>query len=75
MILLPNDKMWTNKFVFVQLPTKAQIFSRTGQRAVSPSGAYTGDDPARIGKTPTMSAAEFLKDAEAYEEPKSDAAE
>lgn len=73
MIYLPDDKMFANKFIFAQLPTKAQIFSRTGQRAVSPSGMFTKDDSADFGKTPTMSAAEFLKDAEAYEESKSDA--
>lgn len=72
MLYLPDDNMWVNKFTFVELPTKAQIFSRTGQRAVSPSGLYTKDDPADFGKTPTMSAAEFLKDAEAYESEKSD---
>lgn len=72
MLPLPNDEMWANRFTFVELPTKAQIFARTGQRAVSPSGLYTKDDPANFSKTPTMSAAEFLKDAEAYEPEKSD---
>lgn len=66
---LPNEKMWPNKFAEVTLPTKRQIFARTGQRAVSPAGEYTHDDPARFGKTPTESANEFVSSAEAYERP------
>lgn len=69
---LPNPKMWPNKFEEVTLPTKRQIFARTGQRSVSPSGQYTKDDPARFGKTPTESANEFTNTAEAYERPKED---
>lgn len=72
MIYLPDEKMWPNKFTKVYLPTKAQIFARTGQRAVSPSGSYSGDDPARFGKTPTMSAEELMSAAEDFES-KSDA--
>lgn len=53
-----------NKFTDVQLPTKQQIFARTGQRAVSPSGSYTGDEGASFGKTPTESADEFLQSVE-----------
>lgn len=57
-----------NNFVEVQLPTKGQIFARTGQHAVSPSGSYTGDDPVIIGRTPTESANAFLKDVESFKE-------
>lgn len=64
MLYLPNEKMWPNRFVKVTLPTKAQIFSRTGQVAVSPSGSYSGEEVARFGKTPTMSAEELLRAAE-----------
>ena len=72
MIYLPDDKMFTNKFVHIEVPTKRQIFARTGQTAVSPAGSYTGDDPARIGKKPTESAQEFISTAEKYEIPKSE---
>lgn len=72
MLYLPNDDMFINKFVYVEVPTKAQIFSRTGQRAVSPAGSFTGDDSAIFGKTPTQSANEFANDAEKYETPKFD---
>lgn len=71
MLYLPSEKMWPNRFVKVVLPTKAQIFARTGQVAVSPSGSYSGDDPARFGKTPTMSAEELMAAAEDFE-PKKD---
>lgn len=67
MLYLPNDDMFVNKFVYCEVPTKAQIFARTGQRAVSASGAYTQDKSYQFGKTPTQSANEFLRDAEAYE--------
>lgn len=67
MIFLPKDKMWPNRFTLVMLPTKRQIFARTGQRAVSPSGSYTGEESANFGKTPTQSAEEFARAAEAFE--------
>lgn len=67
MLFCPDEKMWPNRFVQVTLPTKAQIFARTGQVAVSPSGSYSGDDPARFGKTPTMSAEELMEAAESYD--------
>lgn len=70
MLYLPNDDMFINKFVYVEVPTKAQIFSRTGQRAVAPGGAYTKDDPANFGLSPTQEANQFAKDAESYEPPK-----
>lgn len=58
-----------NNFVDVQLPTKGQIFSRTGQHAVSPSGSYTKDDPAVFGRTTTESAADFLAQVDASDFP------
>lgn len=72
MIFLPFDKMNINKFVDTQLPTKAQIFSRTGQHAVSPSGFYTHDEPYRPSMKPTEQAEAFAKEAEAFELPKED---
>lgn len=71
MLYLPNDDMFINKFVYCDVPTKAQIFARTGQRAVSASGAYTQDKSYQFGKTPTQSATEFLRDVETYESPSS----
>lgn len=72
MLYLPNDDMFVNKFVYCEVPTKAQIFARTGQRAVSAAGAYTQDKSYQFGKSPTQSANEFLKDAESYEVPSSE---
>lgn len=72
MLYLPNDDMFVNAFIHCEVPTKAQIFARTGQRAVAPNGLYTQDKAYQFGKTPTMSASEFVKDAESYEEPKSE---
>lgn len=72
MLYLPNDDMFVNKFVYVEVPTKAQIFARTGQRAVSAAGAYTQDKAYQFGKTPTQSANEFLNDVENFEPPKED---
>lgn len=69
MLYLPDEKMWPNRFVHVILPTKKQIFARTGERAVSPSGTYTKDDPAYFGKTPTQSAEEFARAAESFDLP------
>jgi len=69
MLYLPSDEMFVNKFVYVELPTKAQIFSRTGQKAVSPNGEFTKDEPAVFGKSNTQSMAEFAAAAEAYKEP------
>lgn len=69
MLFLPNDDLFVNKFVYVELPTKAQIFSRTGQRAVSPNGEFTKDEPAVFGKSNTQSMAEFVAAAEMYVEP------
>lgn len=71
MIYLPDEKMNINKFVDVQLPSKAQIFSRTGQRAVSPAGMYTGDNDVKFGMKPTEQAAAFVEAAESAESPES----
>lgn len=69
MLFLPDDKMNINKFVDTQLPTKGQIFDRTGKRSVAPNGVYTHDDPALIGRSNTESAECFARDAESYERP------
>lgn len=61
---LPKDEMHINKFVDVALPTKAQIFARTGQRAVSPSGNYSGDDPVHFHPTKTESMENFATSVE-----------
>ena len=67
MLPLPTDKFWTNKFVKTMLPTKRQIFARTGQIAVTPNGVYTKDEPAHLGRTQTESMNEFAKAAESYD--------
>lgn len=72
MLYLPNDKMFPNKFIEVQLPTKSQIFARTGQRAVS-GGSYSGEDASvRFASTKTESAEAFARSAESHESPKSE---
>lgn len=70
MLYLPNDKMFVNRFVYCEVPSKREIFSRTGQVSVSPNGVFTGDEAPVISKTPTMSAQEFLNSAESFEKPK-----
>ena len=72
MLPLPNDKFWTNKFVKTMLPTKRQIFSRTGQTAVTPNGVYTKDESVHLGRTQTESMNEFVKMVESIEMPKLD---
>lgn len=67
MLYLPNDEMFTNTFVHCELPTKAQIFSRTGQRSVAPNGVYTQDKSYMFDKSPTQSAMEFIKEAESFQ--------
>lgn len=67
MLYIPNDEMFPNKFVEVALPTKGQIFDRTGKRAVTPNGSFSADDPVRFRTCPTASAQSFLDAAEAYE--------
>lgn len=69
MLYLPNDQMFPNKFVEVELPTKRQIFSRTGQHSVTPAGMYTDDEPCRFFSSKTESAEAFARTAEAYEAP------
>ena len=69
MLYLPNDEMFINKFVYAEVPSKAQIFARTGQRAVSPTGAFTGESSAIFGKQPTQSAMEFVREVESIEMP------
>lgn len=64
MLFIPDVKMDVNKFVDVPLPTKAQIFARTGQRAVTPNGVYTKDDPARFGHTQTEQMNDFTNAVE-----------
>lgn len=72
MLFLPNDKMFPNKFVEVQLPTKGQIFARTGQRAQC-GGTFSGEDvEVRFASSKTESAERFVRNAEAYESPKED---
>lgn len=69
MLYIPNDEMFVNKFVDVALPTKKQIFARTGQKSVSPSGSFTGEDSVHFKDTPTSGLARFVNDAEHYETP------
>lgn len=72
MLFLPNDQMFPNVFVDVELPTKKQIFARTGQVAVNPAGVYSGEDnPVAFSSTPTQSADAFVKGIEADEAEKS----
>lgn len=70
MFYIPSKKMDVNRFVEVLVPTKRQIFARTGQVAVSPSGSYSKDDPVKIGMSPTESADDFVRAAESFELPK-----
>ena len=70
MLYLPNDKMFPNKFVEVQLPSKGQIFARTGQRAQC-GGTFSGEDgEVRFASSKTESAERFARNAEAFESPK-----
>lgn len=70
-----DDALFVNKFVPVQLPTKRQIFARTGQRAVAPGGSYTGDEAVHFKDSPTSGLNRLLNDAEAFETPKKDDSE
>lgn len=63
MIYIPEE-MDINRFVDVVLPTKAQIFARTGQRAVTPAGCYTGDEGVKFNRLPTESAMDMIRAAE-----------
>lgn len=53
-----------NEFVFVQLPTKREIFGRTGQVAVTPNGVYTGDQPVKMGQDIGQRMEDFIQNAE-----------
>lgn len=68
MLYIPKDKMNVNKFVYTKLPTKREIFARTGQVAVSPNGVYTQDESAELHRTTTESAEAFARAAEKYVE-------
>lgn len=62
MLYIPNDEMLVNKFVDVSLPTKSQIFARTGQHAVNPGGMYTGEeDSVHFKDTPTSACERGLR--------------
>lgn len=61
-------KMNINAFVEAKLPTKQQIFARTGGKSVTPSGSYTGDDEAKIARCPTEQAENFVRVAESMKE-------
>lgn len=69
MLYLPTFEMFPNRFVAVELPTKSQIFSRTGKTAVSPAGCFSGEDPCRFGMSTTEAADAFAQAAESYEKP------
>lgn len=64
MLYIPNDEMFTNRFVDVTLPTKSQIFARTGQHAVNPSGMYSGEDAVHFKNTPTSGIERGLRSIE-----------
>lgn len=68
MLLLLNLKMHPNRFVHCEVPTKRQIFARTGGASVSPNGVYTGDESARMNRFPTESAEDFVRAAESMKE-------
>lgn len=53
-----------NKFVLVQLPSKKEIFQRTGQVAVNPNGVYTGDQPVKYGQEIGERMENFVHNAE-----------
>lgn len=68
MIYLPNDKMDVNAFVYCEVPTKREIFSRTGGAPVTPNGVYTGEESARMNRFPTESAEDLVRAAESMKE-------
>lgn len=72
MIFIPDPKLFVNRFIEVVLPTKSQIFSRTGGKAVTPNGVFTGDDPALINRSVTEQAETFAREAESFEGSNSD---
>ena len=70
MLPLISEKFFTNRFVETQLPTKAEIFARTGQRAVNPAGSYSGEELFRKYRSKTESAEAFARSADSFELPK-----
>lgn len=62
-----------NAFQQIVLPSKAQIFARTGRKAVKRTD-YTGDDSANFGALPTQTLEQVARTAEKYEpkQPESD---
>lgn len=56
-----------NAFVLVHLPSKREIFQRTGQIAVSPNGVYTGDQPVKFGQEIGERMENFVQNAEMAE--------
>lgn len=66
MLYLPNDKMFPNKFVEVSVPTKREIFARTGQFSNS-AGTYSGEDSeVHFKDTPTSGLERLARDAESF---------
>lgn len=53
-----------NEFVSVLLPSKREIFGRTGQVAVTPNGVYTGDQPVKMGQDIGQRMEDFVQNAE-----------
>lgn len=70
MLPLLNDEMNINKFINVVLPSKRQIFSRTGAYASGVS--YSSDDSVIMNRSKTESAAAFAKAVDDYVPPKSE---
>lgn len=64
MMYIPNDDMFTNRFVDVALPTKREIFARTGQHAVNAGGLYSGEDAVHFKDTPTSAIERGLRSIE-----------
>lgn len=58
-----------NRFEEVMLPSKAQIFSRTGKKT-QVAGSYTGDESARFSGTNIDALEKVARTAENYEQPK-----
>lgn len=64
-----DEKLFVNRIVDVQLPTKGEIFSRVGGHAVNPAGSYTGDESAKMNRRKTEQAMSFIEAVEAYQKP------
>lgn len=59
-----TKKQHINAFVDTPLPSKRQIFARTGQVAVNPSGMYSGDIPVSLGQSTTQNMEHFVREVE-----------